>query len=319
MRNRTVLLGLLVVVVLAIPAAALAQSGNKDKSGVLFRAGGDVAVAEGERADAVIVIEGDLAVAGMAGTAVVVNGTAALTGATVDTLVVVNGDAVLGDGSTVTGDVVLFSSTLEQSDDSTIGGSVVEGFEGGFIAGLWIFALILAVGFAIVAIVAALVFAAVAPVTARATGRVIMADLGAVVLAGLAFWIGLPIAAGLILVTIVGIPIALTIWLMVMPLVGFLGFLAAGIWIGDLIVARGRGVGHPYLAAFVGTLLLGLVGLVPFFGGLVVGLASLLGGSALALLAWRSFRSDPTTSAAQVAVDEGGGASGPGDAHDAGP
>ena len=82
--------------------------------------------------------------------------------------------------------------------------------------------------------------------------------------------------------------------------VGFLGLLVSGTWIGDLIIARGRGEGHPYLAGFLGTLLLVIVGIVPVFGGMLVTLASLLGGSALSLVAWRNFRGDP------AAMDDGG-------------
>lgn len=293
MKTRLGFVGLVAGLMLAVPAAALAQSSDGGDDGVLFRIAGDAVVEEGDSPDAVVVIAGDLAVEGDAGAVVVIEGTAVLSGATVDTLVVVSGEALLGEGSTVTGDVVLFSSTLVQEENTTIGGSIVEGFEGSLITGLWIFLLIVAVGFGIVAIVSALVFAAVAPRTARATTKVIMADFGAVVLAGVVFWLGLPLASVFILITVIGIPVALTVWFVLLPLMGFLGLLVAGIWIGDLIIARGRGEGHPYLAAFLGTLLLVIAGLVPVFGGMLITLASLLGGSALALVAWRNFRGEP--------------------------
>jgi hypothetical protein len=293
LKTRLGFVGLLAVLMLAVPATALAQGSDGGDDGVLFRIAGDTVVEEGDSPDAVVVISGDLAVAGDAGAVVVINGSVVLSGATVDTLVVVSGDALLGEGSEVTGDVVLFSSTLVQDENTTIGGSIVEGFEGSFFVGLWIFLLIVAVGFGIVAIVSALVFAAVAPRSTRATTKAIMTDFGAVVLAGVVFWLGLPVASVLILITIVGIPVALTVWFVVLPLMGFLGLLVSGIWIGDLIIARGRGEGHPYLAAFLGTLLLVIVGMVPVFGGMLITLASLLGGSALALVAWRNFRGEP--------------------------
>jgi hypothetical protein len=273
LKTRLGFVGLLAVLMLAVPATALAQGSDGGDDGVLFRIAGDTVVEEGDSPDAVVVISGDLAVAGDAGAVVVINGSVVLSGATVDTLVVVSGDALLGEGSEVTGDVVLFSSTLVQEENTTIGGSIVEGFEG--------------------AIVSALVSAAVAPRSTRATTKAIMTDFGAVVLAGVVFWLGLPVASVLILITIVGIPVALTVWFVVLPLMGFLGLLVSGIWIGDLIIARGRGEGHPYLAAFLGTLLLVIVGMVPVFGGMLITLASLLGGSALALVAWRNFRGEP--------------------------
>lgn len=305
MKARIILLTVLIGSVLMIPAAALAQTDGDDDAGVLVRVGGDAFLEAGESADLVVVVGGDSHVAGTVETVVVISGDAVLEGAVVETVVVVSGRALLGAGTVVSGDVLLFSSTLVQEGDATIEGSVVEGFSGSLIAALWVFVLILAVGFGIVAIVSALGFAAFAPRTARETVRLIASDLGAVALAGLAFWIGLPIAAVLILITIIGIPVAFTIWFFLIPIVGFVGFLAAGIWLGDLILARGKGVGHPYLAAFLGTLLLVLAGLIPVFGGMIVTLASLLGGSALALLAWRNFRGDGGAEAVQtIAVEE---------------
>jgi hypothetical protein len=86
-----------------------------------------------------------------------------------------------------------------------------------------------------------------------------------------------------------------------MPIFAFLGYIAVGIWLGELMVARDGGEGHPYLAAFVGTAVLLLVGIVPGLGWIVGMLASLLGGSALALLAWQAFRSKGDASAVDLA------------------
>lgn len=279
----------LLVAVLAIPAAALAQAEDTDE-GVLVRVKGDAAVTQTDKIGVVVVVQGNLLVEGSAATVVVVDGTVDVVGGRIGTLVVVRGAAVLTQGATVTGDVWLTDSSISESDDSSVDGSIRRGLRGTWVAGLWIVGLVLGIGLAVLTVVGALVFAAVAPNVARRAGQVIRGDLGRVLLAGAIFWIVLPVLAGFLLITLIGIPTSLTIWFAVMPVFAFLGYIVIGVWLGELIVARDGGEGHPYLAAFVGTVVLVLVGIIPGLGWVVGMLASLLGGSALALLAWRSFR-----------------------------
>lgn len=284
----------IVIAVVMVPASAMAQSDADPDEGLLVRVGGDASLSPAEQAGLAVVVQGDLVVEGIVRTVVVVNGEVTLTGATVDTLVVVNGDAIVGDGTVITGDVWLAGSTLELSDLAQVDGEIRRDFEGAFVAGLWIFGLILAVGVAIAAVLLALAVAAIAPNLARSAGTVIRTDFGRVVVAGLVLWIALPIAAGLVAVTIIGLPAAFAVWFGVLPLVAVIGWVVAAIWLGELLVAREGGVGHPYLAAFLGALILIVAGLVPFVGWLVGWLAGLLGSSALALMAWRSFRTSPS-------------------------
>lgn len=291
--KRSVTVIALIIAVLAIPAAALAQADDAEE-GVLVRVKGDAAVTASDDIGVVVVVRGNLVVEGSATTVVVVDGTVDVVGGRIDTLVVVRGEAVLTQGATVTGDVWLTDSTISQSDDSSVEGSVRRGFRGTWVAGLWIVGLVLGIGLAVLTVLGALVFAAVAPNVARRAGSAIRGDLGRVLLAGAIFWIVLPLLAGLLLITLIGIPTSLTVWFAVMPIFAFLGYIVIGILLGELIVARDGGEGHPYLAAFVGTVVLVLVGIIPGLGWVVGMLASLLGGSALALLAWQSFRGGDT-------------------------
>lgn len=279
-----------VIAIACMPAAAMAQTEQDADEGVLVRVGGDASVSPAETVGLAVVVQGDLVVEGTARTVIVVGGTATVVGASVDALIVVNGEAAIGDGTVITGDVWLANSSLELSDLAQIDGEIRRNFEGAFLAGLWVFGIILALGLAVTAILLVLGFAAIAPDLARRAGTVIRTEFGQVVIAGLILWIALPIAAGLVAVTIVGLPAAFTIWFAVLPIVAIVGWLVAAVWLGELLVARGGGVGHPYLAAFLGALVLVVAGLIPFVGWLVGWLAGLLGGSALALLAWRSFR-----------------------------
>ena len=293
MMRRFLAFCLLVVALLAIPAGVQAAEGDAEE-GFLFRVNGDVTIADGEFVGTVIVIEGNLAVQGDVRTAILINSDAQLAGADAETLIVINGTVDLTEGTTVENDVILVNSTVRQDETSTIEGDIVENFEGGLLAGLWIFGIILAIGLGILAILAALLFAAVAPRTARRATRVIVKETGPTLLAGIIFWFGAPLLGVLFLLTIVGIPTAFAIWLGVMPAFAFLGYLVVGIWLGDWLVSRHRGVGHPYLAAFLGVLILAVAGLIPVLGGIVGFLAAFLGGGALALLAWKGLRSDGT-------------------------
>ncbi|MFQ5966329.1 MAG: hypothetical protein ACE5MI_01815 [Acidimicrobiia bacterium] len=296
----------ILALVLVVPTAALAQSGEEDE-GVLIRIGGDAVLGSGEETGLALVIRGDLTVEGTSETVVVVNGTASLEGATVETLVVVSGEAVLGDGTVVTGDVWLADSSLTRLGTSEVQGVIRRDFQSGLLIGLWILGIIIGIGLGVLAILGGMAFAAVGAETARRAGRAIRESFGQVVIAGLVFWIALPIVGGFLFVTVIGIPTALAIWFVVLPVVGFLGYLVTGIWIGKLILSREDDRGKPYLAAFLGIVILVVAGIIPGLGGLIGTLAGLLGGSALALLMWNSFRKptgetyEPETGSAEEA------------------
>jgi len=277
-----------VIAAVLAPVAAFAQT-DADEEGLLVRVNGDGVIGAEETAGAAIVVRGDLLIEGSVTVAVVVDGNVTVKGGAVDTLVLVRGTANLTEGATVSGDVYLTDATLDDDGTAEVSGSINRDVEG-FFVGLWVFGILLAIGLGLLALLGALVFAGVAPDTARSAGAAIRHDFGQVVLAGLGLWIAVPFIAGVLLITIVGIPSAFAVWLGVLPLMGFLGYLVTGIWIGEMIVARDGGIGHPYLAAFLGTLILALVGFIPGFGPLIGTLAALLGSSALALLGWRNFR-----------------------------
>lgn len=301
-RRRRLARVLIVVGVIAAvlsPAAALAQEGKDE--GLLIRVNGDAELGIGESAGAVVVVSGDLLVEGTANTVVVVDGTVTLSGAEVDTLVVVRGTANLENETVIKGDVFLTDSTLNNDGTAEVAGSTHRDFEG-FLAGFWVFGILLALGLGVLAILGALTFAGVAPNTARSAGTAIRQDIGKVVLSGLGLWIVVPLLAGLLLFTIVGIPTTLAVWFGVIPIMWFLGYLVSGIWIGELIVARDGGVGHPYLAAFLGTMILVAIAWIPGIGALVGTIAAFLGSGALALLAWRNLRNGGSEEEAIEAV-----------------
>ena len=281
------------------PGVALAQDVDP-QDGVLVRVAGDATVAPGEQVAAVVVVSGDLVLEGAAEVVVVVDGRATLSNATVDTLVVVQGTVDLADGTVVTGDVWIPDSTLIQDQSSRIEGDIVEDVAG-YAGAFFIFGVLFSIGLGIFAILAALIMAAVAPMTARRATSAIRSDLPQVLVSGVIFWIALPTAAILLLLTVVGIPTALAIWAFALPVTAFVGYLVAAILVGEAIV-RDQADTHPYKSAAVGALVLGALSVVPVVGAVIGTVSALLGGSALALLGWRSIRGRPAVPAS--ATDE---------------
>jgi len=101
-----------------------------------------------------------------------------------------------------------------------------------------------------------------------------------------------------ILTLVVGV---LGVMFLLWPLVAFIGYLVAGIWVGEWVLRRVQPSvirTRPYLAATIGVLLLQLVSTVPVLG-LLAALASLFGFGAVLLLAWRTLTARPSGAVAQ--------------------
>lgn len=287
-----------VVLALLVPAVAAAEDTSDDR-GVVVRINGDAVVAEGEDAGLAVVINGNLDILGTTGGVVIVNGTATITGGRAESVLAVNSTVNLTDGAVVDEDVVTVNSTVNQGN-GTIGGEVREWDPAE--VGVWLvpvfafFSLVFLIGGALLILVAGLLAAAIAPAAVRRTGWLINADLGNTVLAGLAFWFGLPLLAVLAIATLVGMPIGFAILFGLLPLVAFFGALVGGIRFGDWLVLHLRGAvepERPYLASFLGLGALILLGFVPIVGGLAWLVAGFLGSGAITLAAWRSMRGRP--------------------------
>ena len=129
---------------------------------------------------------------------------------------------------------------------------------------------------------------------------------GAVTLGAIGVLLGIPLVIGGLAVTIIGIPTALVVALMVLPLVWFVGSVAVAVRIGDWILLRVRGrveAYHPLLAAFLGAIVVGVLSVIPIVG-FVIGLA---GAGAVLLVAWKAaFDDAPGDAAPSVQVDPAG-------------
>src|SRR5688572_7923540 len=285
-------IGLFLLTPLALAAEELPHSGR-----ILISTQGDITLPAGEQADLVLVTNGTAHIAGDANAVVVIDGVADLTGATAETVVVIRGHAALDASSSVSGDVMTLDATVSVDPAAAIGGQIrdlapeIAGI--GFVLGPAL--VLLYLGFALAAIAAALLLAGLAARQVRSAEALIRREPLLTVGAGL-LGLFVPIVFLVLLtVTVIGAPMAFGIAFGLWPLAAFIGYLVAGIAIGDWIVGRlspGVTRERPYLAAVVGIIVLEVVGILP----LVSAIATLFGYGAVLLLSWRTLRSEPVGS-----------------------
>ena len=305
MRRRitSTLIALVVVLLLAAAPAALAADprtgGHDDRA--LISLQGDVALQAGEQADLVLVIGGTATIDGDASTVVAIDGAALIRGGVAGTVAAIGSDVEIQGDATVTQDVLTLDvGRVAVADGAMVGGSVRDlgpqlvGL--GFVLGPAM--VLLFIGFVLVSLVAGLALAGVAARQVRAAERLISGEPGTVLVVGLA-GVFLPILLiAALVVTVVGAPLGFAILLTVWPLTAYVGYLVAGIWMGDWLLVRlsrePAEAERPYAAAVVGLLVLQVLGIVPPLSAI----ASLFGYGAVLLLAWRVLRSGGAGAAA---------------------
>ncbi len=282
---------LLAVAIAALQTPGIAQEAVRDSSAHI-RFGGDVTVPAGAREGAVIVVRGDATIAGEVRGVVVLEGDALIAGGRVGELTVVRGRAVLTDSARVDGDVHLLDGEISVEPGSSVAGRVERGVGRRVARHLVGAAALIGLGFLIALVLGGVLATAVFADSVRATGALIRSETGTVLLATGVLWIALPIAAGLLIPTLIGLPMGLGYFLFVLPLLGFLGLIVAGTWLGDLLLRRmttGGAPPRPTLAAALGITLLLLVGRIPLVGIIATALV-LLGTGAIALRTLRAMR-----------------------------
>ncbi len=258
---------------------------------VLISTGGGITVPAGEQADVVVVVNGTATINGQVNTIVVIDGAANLAGARTESIFAVRSPVTLGAGTVVLGDVMRVDSQVLRVGDAQVHGSIrdlaVDAAGIGLLLAPAIILLFL--GFALAAIAAGLLLVALASRQVRKAEALISHRPIATLAAGLG-GVVLPLfVVILLMVTVVGAPLGFGILFGLWPLTGFVGYLVAGIWIGDWVLRRMSPAverDRPYLAAVIGLLLMDLLGIVPPLAGI----ASLFGFGAVILLAWQTIR-----------------------------
>ncbi|MDI3339015.1 MAG: hypothetical protein QJR03_00640 [Sphaerobacter sp.] len=287
---------LLAAMLALLPGAAAAQETGQDGD-FLLRVNSPLRVAPDDSVDTAMAVNADGTFDGVVrDTAIVINGTAVVNGRVNGDLTVINGQADLRDGARVN-NVALINSTLIQAPGAQVTGQISRStatFSPWAATAAWF---VFWLGMTVATIVAGLLFAAIGGRQLSAAGAFLVTRPGAAILAALILAIGLPILGIVLVSTIVGIPLGLALFLILLPALWFVGYLIAGTRLGAVLL-RAAGVQvapeHPYLAAVVGPLVLQLIGLIPVIGSLVVALAGLYGVGGGAVLAWRAFRTPRT-------------------------
>jgi hypothetical protein len=193
-------------------------------------------VPEGETVQTAVIFNGDAVIDGtIADWLVVFNGRTEITGTVGEDVVVFNGDVVLRSGSRVGEDVISVEDP-QIEEGATIGGSVDDlstrwnlydvTFAGRFAS--WL-------AFSVSTLVLGLVLVFLGPRLAPATVRALRDRLGATIGFGLLVFVLLPVVAGLLLVTIVGIPLGFFL-LLALALVYSIGYVVGVLSLGRLVV-----------------------------------------------------------------------------------
>jgi hypothetical protein len=295
-RNHVTLVALVAALALLLaPGRALAQENMDD---VYVRVNGTVDLAAGESVDTLVAVNSDARVAGeVRDTLVVVNQTATVSGDVGRDAIVVNGTLRLESTARIDGDVVLINSELSQADGAGIAGNVVE--RSGASMGAELRRVTAAVSFVawlgmtLLFVVVALGWAAVGGRQLAEVAGLLGARPGLSAAAAVIFWIVAPIVAFVAFFTVIGIPIGITLLLVVLPLLWGLGYVTTGTRLGffvaDLRHTR-PDLAHPYLEAMLGVVIFQVIGLIPIVGGMVVALAGLFGAGAIVVHLWRRIR-----------------------------
>jgi hypothetical protein len=289
MKKLHAFLAALALMLLAGGSALAADGSVTTSERVIISIQGDVTLPAGEEAGAVIVFDGDATILGTVEAVVVVRGTATLTGAHVQSLAIVDGTAEIGAGSTVFGDVTELNGVVNRAEGATVGGTIhpMANELAGFAVFLGFAALLIWIGFAIMTLVVALALAGLASRQVRTAEAIISREPVKAFLVGLLMLVLPPILIVALAVSVIGLPLALTLLFAIWPAMAFVGYLVAAIWIGEwLLRATGRRgeTERPYLAAFVGVLVAGALGIVP----IVTGVVSIFGLGSITVAAWRT-------------------------------
>jgi hypothetical protein len=285
---------LLVAAALAFAEPAAAQSSDEGlQSDDQIVLNGRLVVPEGETVGLAVIFNGPAVIEGTVREGVVVfNGRAEISGSVADDVVVFNGDLVVRSGAEVGGDLVS-QSTPEIEQGATVSGSTESvatrfDFEGFGFASRFVWWIGYSISSLVLGLVLLLLFPGLDPSAITAwrerTGESIGWGVGVFFL--------VPLAAILLLITVVALPLGLFVMLG-LALVYTVGYVVGAAVLGRLVV---RPPTSRFLAFLVGWLIARAFALIPVVGGLAWLLASVVGLGVLFVVARRRGEA-PSTSA----------------------
>lgn len=292
---RTVIILLFALCAAILPAAALAQDETEDHDDFNLKINGDYTVPANETIGTLVVIRGDVRVAGRVDDGLlVINGDVLVSGSVGGDITVIDGDLTVAGGATVN-DVSLVRGELNEQPGSRITGDVSERSDFFSRGAALAFGIFLWVGFTVALLIGGLLFATIGGRQLMGSAALMTQRTGATILAAVITVIALPAVAVIAMLTIVGIPAGIGVLLFLIPALAFLGYLVAGALLGRLILGgfgeRGRPV-NALPAVVLGVVILQLALVIPVLG-VISFLVGLWGTGALVFFALRGAR--PTT------------------------
>jgi cytoskeletal protein CcmA (bactofilin family) len=263
MRRAPLIVGLAAVFVLGLAIPASAGPGDGVGSRIVIVGGVDVPA--GKTVDTVFVVRGPVTVEGtVTGSVVSIDGQVTISGHVEGDVVAIDGPVELTDGARIDGDLAS-RLTPKVASGATVSGSIrginTQLTVGGLFAARFAFW----VAASISILILGLLLLAFVPRAGAALLVTMSASTGASIGAGFLVFLGLPVISILAIATLVGIPLGLGILLALMPIytVGYV----VSVWlVGRQII---RAPSSPFLAFLVGWVILRVLALVPFLGGLL--------------------------------------------------
>jgi len=298
-RSRWLLAAAVVVALSApVPVAAQTDTSPPGDEGPTVVLTGRVRVAEGERTDAVVILDGPAEIAGrVEGPVIAANGDIRVTGTVDEDVVAFNGRAIIEDGARIGGGVVS-SREPRVAQGATVEDDVERvNFTNFFNALGWVLWIVWWLAVTISTLVLGLLLVALFPRATEATVRAGRTRPGPCIGWGLVLEVALPILAIALFFTVLGIPLGLVGLAAMVPL-SAVGFVAGALVLGRWIIKEPRGL---VLAFVVGWAILRVVDLIPALGNLATFAATVYGVGALAVAAWRAAHAGtPARAAAPV-------------------
>jgi len=270
------------------PAAALAQDAPRIEPEDQIVLAGSVAVPRGERVGEVVVFSGRVTVNGVvSGDVVVFEGPITVTGQVDGSVIAADGDVRLAENARVGGDV-FSSETVLVRPGAKVGGETRNGVRFSFEAPLAALGKLLgpvavSVSVLLVGLALVLLIPRGADAVAEALTAAPLASLGW----GIVIAISVPIAAVALVISVLGLPLGLALFLS-LGLWWLVGLTWAAWCAGRELVRDPRGRVPAFLAGWA---ILAAVGLVPILNVALWTLAPALGTGAMLVAMWR-FRHD---------------------------
>jgi hypothetical protein len=304
--RRIPFLSLILILALAPSAAgASTESAPASRHGPLAQAeapkdplvviSGQALVGPDDRVDAVVVFHGRAVIQGTVdGPVVAFDAGVVISGVVDGDVMVFRGHLVVAPGATVTGDV--FARDPEVAP-GTVQGEVRDAPSAGFRIG-WLAGFLVWLAFAVSVLALGYLILWLAPRGAEATYRAAREAFPPSIGWGFAAFVGIPIVAVALFVTLVGIPLGLVVLFALLPIYT-IGYAMTAWIVGRVLIRPPRGRG---LAMLVGWAIVAGLTLIPVAGGIVWFAATLFGLGAVVVAMWRARRGWATVPVGPAAV-----------------